>query len=323
MEETKVKKTDTRKGVVTREAEGFKVVFERTLSHDIQTVWDAITNPEKLKIWFTDFEMDFKEGGDMKIKFRDADKTVTSGKIISIDPPNKFVWMWETELAVWELTSEGKGKCKLVLTYSKMDDKYAVGASGGFHTILDRLELALNGKKESYQFGTEENDPQQIELREIYGNIVYEKFPELQVHHPYKIERIYKATIQKVWKALTENELLKQWYFDFLGGFKAEVGHEFDWHAGPPDGEQWHHHGKIFEVVPGKKLVHSWEYPGYTGKANVIWELSEVDANTTKLNFTFEFAVPFDPTEEPLKRRNFVEGWKQIVNTGLKEFVEK
>ena len=310
-------------GVVTKEADGFKVIFHRVLNHDIKTVWDAITNPEKLKIWFTDFEMDFKAGGDMKIIFRDATKTVTTGKIVSIDPPNKFVWTWEDELAIWELKSEGKNKCKLTLTYSKLADKHAVGVSGGFHTILDRLELALNGKKESYPFGTEEYDPKQIELREAYGNIIYEHFPELEVHNPFKIERIYKASIQKVWAALTEKDQLKKWYFDFSEGFKLEVGHEFDWYAGPPDGKQWHHRGKILEVIPGKKLKHSWEYPGYTGKANVIWELSEVDTKTTKLNFTFEIVVPFEQTEEALKRKNFVEGWNHIVNVGLTEFVEE
>src|SRR6187397_1397552 len=92
-------------GVLVKEADGFKVIFERMLNHDIQIVWDAITNPEKLKMWFTDFEMEFKEGGDLKIKFRDAAKTVTTGKIITIQPPNKFAWTWEGELAVWALKS--------------------------------------------------------------------------------------------------------------------------------------------------------------------------------------------------------------------------
>jgi uncharacterized protein YndB with AHSA1/START domain len=309
-------------GTFAKESEGFKVVFKRLLNHDIQTVWDAITNPEKLKIWFTDFEMEFKEGSDIKIIFRDEAKTVTNGKIVRIDPPNQFAWTWEGELAIWDLKSEGKGKCTLTLTYSKLADQFALGASAGFHTLLDRLELALNGRKEPYPFGTEEYDPAQIELREIYGNVIYETFPELQVHHPVKLERIYAAPITKVWAAITEKELLKKWYFDFAEGFKLDIGHEFEWLAGPPDGKQWLHKGKITEVIPGKKLAHTWEYPGYAGKALVEWELSEFEKDKTRLTFTFSTLVPFDPKEEALKRKNFVEGWNHIVNIGLKEFVE-
>lgn len=310
-------------GKVTKESDGYKVVFERLLNHDIQTVWDAITNPEKLKIWFTDFEMKFKKGGKLKILFRDAAKTITHGEIISIEAPNKFVWTWEGELAVWELKSEGKNKCKLVFTYSKLGDRFAVGASAGFDTLLHRLELALGGRTEPYPFGTEENDPEQIEQRERYGSVVYKSFPELQVFHPYKLERTYPAPIAKVWAAITVRDQMKKWYFDFPENFKPEVGCEFDWYAGPPDGKQWLHRGKITEVVDGRKLAHTWEHPGYTGKAKVIWELSEISSTVTKLNFTFEILVPFDPKKEALQRKNFVEGWNHIIKTSLEEYLKK
>ncbi len=39
-------------------------------------------------------------------------------------------------------------------------------------------------------------------------------------------ERIFKATRKEVWRALTEKELMKQWYFD-LPEFRAEVGFTF------------------------------------------------------------------------------------------------
>lgn len=310
-------------GIVSKEPDGFKVEFERILSHDIHTVWDAITNPDKLKIWFTDFETEFKEGAKIKIIFRDAAKTVSYGEIVTIQPPHKFVWTWEGELAVWELKREGENKCRLTFSYSKMADQWAVGTAGGFHTLMDRLELALNGKKESYPFGTEEFDPVQIELRETYGDKIFESYPELQVYNPIRLQRVYRAPIASVWSAITDNDQLKKWYFDFSENFKLNVGHEFEWMAGPPEGKQWLHRGKIEEVVMGKKLTYTWEYPGYEGKALVVWELTEVDKTNTKLDFTFKILTPFDPKEKELKRRNFLEGWNYIVHTGLKEFVEK
>jgi uncharacterized protein YndB with AHSA1/START domain len=43
---------------------------------------------------------------------------------------------------------------------------------------------------------------------------------------PFVIERTYNAPIAKVWKALTDKNDMKQWYFD-LSEFKPEVGFEF------------------------------------------------------------------------------------------------
>jgi uncharacterized protein YndB with AHSA1/START domain len=310
-------------GNITKQPDGFKVVFERVFNHNIQQVWGAITNPEKLKIWFTDFEMKLEPKSKINIIFRDKAKTVTTGEVLEVVPPHKFVWTWEGELAVWELESKGENKCKVTFTYSKLTDQYAVGASAGFHSLIERLEFMLNGKKETYPFGTEEHDPEQEALREVYGKTVYDTFPELEAHHPFKLERVLSAPVTKVWHALTDNEALKQWYFDFKGNFKLKVGHVFEWKAGPPDGKQWLHRGKIIEVVAGKKIVHSWDFPGYSGEAKLTWELEEKSNNETLLKLLFEFITPFDFKEEELRRKNFAEGWNNIVNTNLVNYLKK
>ena len=77
-------------GKITRQEDGFKVVFERILDHDIDKVWEAITSPGMLKYWFTDIEMDFRPGGEMTFTNRDEEKSATHGEIISIDRPNRF-----------------------------------------------------------------------------------------------------------------------------------------------------------------------------------------------------------------------------------------
>lgn len=43
---------------------------------------------------------------------------------------------------------------------------------------------------------------------------------------PFVIEKIYTARVSKVWKAITDKEQMKQWYFD-IANFKPEVGFEF------------------------------------------------------------------------------------------------
>lgn len=312
--------TKSNLGKVSKADDGFKVVFEREYNHPIETVWDAITDPSKLKMWFTDVEMILEAGSEMNIIFRDEAKTVTKGKVIEVKRPTRFVWTWETELAVWELTKISPSKTKLLFTYSKMDDRWAVGAAGGFHSILDRLEDMLNGSDKTYKFGTEEFDPEQLARKEEYGEIIFPIWPELQKHNPVQHVRTLDAPIEKVWGAISNRDIMKKWYFD-IPDFKPEVGNKFTWYAGTPE-KQWKHSGEIKEVVPLKKLSHTWSYPGYEGEGLVVWELTAISEHKTKLNFRFEIITPFDPKQDDLVRKNFVSGWDEIINKELVKFLE-
>lgn len=315
-------RTINSKGEISRESDGFKLVFERILNHPISIVWDAISNPDKLKVWFTDIEMELKAESQLKIIFRDEVKTVTTGKIISVEPPHRFAWTWEGELAVWELTDLQDNRCRLVFTYSKLDNRYAVGATAGFHTLLERLELFLQGSQTTYPFGTEEYDPIQEALREEYGEAIYDRYPELEQFHPLILKREFEVSREKLWYVLTDNELLKQWYFDFKGNFKLQVGHEFEWEAGPPNGKKWLHKGKILKFVPEEMLAHSWEYPGYSGEAKLSWELSEITKGRTLLQLQFEFVQPFDYNIDALRRKHFYEGWQYFIFNALPDYLQ-
>lgn len=142
-------------------------------------------------------------------------------------------------------------------------------------------------------------------------------------NNSFTLTRTYSAPIEMVWKAITEREQMKKWYFDFADDFKLRIGATFFWEAGDNDNNKWMHKGEMLEIIENKKLVHSWEYPGYSGTSVVTWELSRVDENTTQLDFKHEFVVPFDPTEPALKRENFVGGWNHILNISLVEYLEK
>lgn len=307
-------------GKVTKEADGFQVRFERIFNHDIHTVWDAITNPDKMKYWFTDIEMEAKPGGKLTIRFRDEAKTATHGEVVTMDPPNKFVFTWEGELAVWELFAEGNNKCRLVFTYSRLNEEYGVNAPAGFHSLLDRLQDMLNGSAILHPFGTEENDPEHLKIKELYAKIVYKHYPELEKFKPIVIERTYNAPMQKVWKAITDKDQMKQWYFD-LDDFKPEVGFEFQFYGQGSKGEQYLHLCKITEVEENRKLTYSWSYEGYKGMSYVSFELSE-EGKKTKLRLTHKGLHTF-PTENPdFAKENFNAGWTELIGTLLKNFVE-
>ena len=136
---------------------------------------------------------------------------------------------------------------------------------------------------------------------------------------PIVLERVLNAPIAKVWRALTNKDDMKQWYFN-LAEFKPEVGFEFQFEGGT-DKKTYLHLCKVTEVVPGKKLTHSWRYDGYAGDSFVTWELFD-EGGKTRVKLTHTGLDSF-PTENPdFARHNFVQGWTEIVGTTLKKFVE-
>ena len=138
-------------------------------------------------------------------------------------------------------------------------------------------------------------------------------------HEPLVVERTYNAPVEKVWKALTDKEQMKQWYFDFAE-FKPEPGFEFQFEGGNED-RVYLHLCKVVDVIENKKLSYSWRYDGYEGNSLVTFELFP-EGNKTRLKLTHEGLETF-PDKPDFTRKNFEEGWTHIAGTSLKEFVEK
>ena len=61
------------------------------------------------------------------------------------------------------------------------------------------------------------------------------------------VEKTYHVPIGKVWEAITDKRLMKQWYFD-LHEFKPEVGFEFQFIGKGKEGETYLHLCKITDV---------------------------------------------------------------------------
>ncbi|HEY8928743.1 MAG TPA: SRPBCC domain-containing protein [Mucilaginibacter sp.] len=136
---------------------------------------------------------------------------------------------------------------------------------------------------------------------------------------PFVIERTYNAPAERVWRAITDKDKMKEWYFD-LKEFKPEVGFEFEFEGGPPE-KTYLHLCRVTEVVPGKKLTHSWRYDGYEGNSFVTWEIF-AEGDQTRVKLTHAGLETFPPIAD-FARENFQMGWTEIVGKMLKEYVEK
>ncbi len=140
-------------------------------------------------------------------------------------------------------------------------------------------------------------------------------------NQPIVLERLFNAPVTKVWKALTDKNEMKSWYFN-LAEFKAEIGIKFQFTGGPSPDKQYLHLCEITEVVPEKKLTYSWRYEGYPGNSFVTFELFEQD-NKTLLKLTHKGIETFPKENEDFAIKNFEQGWNEIIHTSLKNYLQK
>lgn len=141
--------------------------FERDLSHPIDKVWAALTEPARIGQWLSaDADIDLRVGGRIRLGEHTIDSTITE-----LDPPRliQYGWVgphWDGGGQVrWELEPRD-GTTHLVLTHvfhAMSDDETAEfrakfdrfelpegweplsSTLAGWHSLLDRLAVALGG----------------------------------------------------------------------------------------------------------------------------------------------------------------------------------
>jgi uncharacterized protein YndB with AHSA1/START domain len=136
---------------------------------------------------------------------------------------------------------------------------------------------------------------------------------------PFVIDRVYNAPVERVWEAITDNNKMKEWYFD-IPDFKPEVGFEFTFDGGSEE-KTYVHLCRVIEVIEGRKLSHTWRYQDYEGDSVVTWELFP-EGDKTRLVLTHTGLETFPPLKD-FAKENFATGWTDIVGRMLKEYVEK
>jgi uncharacterized protein YndB with AHSA1/START domain len=138
--------------------------------------------------------------------------------------------------------------------------------------------------------------------------------------NPLVVERVYPASSQEIWEALTDNDKIGQWYFK-LPEFKPVVGFEFRFDGGEDPEHPFHHICVITSVLPLKKLSYTWRFDGYPGDSEVSFELFEEGENT-RVRITHTGIEMLDPGNPAFSSEEFGEGWSHILNKNLKDFLK-
>ncbi|WP_427137837.1 SRPBCC family protein [Psychrobacillus psychrodurans] len=118
--------------------------FERQFDHSVETVWEMLTDNEKLKQWFDELEIvDLRQDG--LIQFDMQDGSYEDMKILDYEPLKTLVVEWGQDIASFELSSLSNG-CKLVFveTISTITE-HTPKDLAGWHVCLDVIKALLDG----------------------------------------------------------------------------------------------------------------------------------------------------------------------------------
>ena len=134
------------------------------------------------------------------------------------------------------------------------------------------------------------------------------------------VEKIFDATAEQAWTALTSNEELKKWYFQ-LADFKPKVGFKFDFTGGPDDGPHYLHLCEVVEVIEHKKIAYTWRYDNYPGNSLVCWEIID-KGEQALIRVTHSGLETFKENGENFTTESFTGGWNYFVHEALKGYFE-
>lgn len=134
------------------------------------------------------------------------------------------------------------------------------------------------------------------------------------------VERTFDVTADKVWSALTNNDELKQWYFQ-LKDFKPKTGYKFDFTGGPDDGPHYLHLCEVTEVIEGQKIAYTWRYDNYPGNSLVTWEIFD-KGEQTLVRITHTGLETLAENGPDFATENFTGGWTYFIHTALTGYLD-
>ena len=90
------------------------------------------------------------------------------------------------------------------------------------------------------------------------------------------IEKELPHPVEKVWRALTQGPLIKEWLMD--NDFQPVVGHRFNFRATPMPNWNGVIDAEVLVVEPSTKLSYSWNALGL--ESVVVWTLVAISGGT-------------------------------------------
>ena len=120
--------------------------YDRRLRHPVEKVWAALTDPARVEEWLARAEVELAAGGRVRLEWLNAD-AVAEGRITRLEPPHAIEF--DTDIhgrLLWELQPDGDGTRLTLTVTAELPDDYLASVRAGWHSHLDFLEEALDGR---------------------------------------------------------------------------------------------------------------------------------------------------------------------------------
>jgi uncharacterized protein YndB with AHSA1/START domain len=125
----------------------YELRFVRELSHPVDKVWDAITEPAGLSAWFPfDIEGERATGASLRFVFREGEGHDFTGSMVEFDPPTAMELRWEGDETLRLEVSPADSGCVLTLINRFDEIGKAARDAAGWHACLDALAAWLSGE---------------------------------------------------------------------------------------------------------------------------------------------------------------------------------
>jgi uncharacterized protein YndB with AHSA1/START domain len=144
---------ESRRGVVTTEGDGRqRLEFRRSWPDPIESVWSALTEPDRLARWIGVYEGTRGPGGTgtFAMTQEEGEHAGSPTRILECDPPRRLVveWVqegsenWRVDLDLW--TEDGRTVLRFVQFFPAGAD--VTDMALGWHWYLDGLDTEISGR---------------------------------------------------------------------------------------------------------------------------------------------------------------------------------
>ncbi len=278
-----------------------EITISRLLNAPRELVFEVWTDPDHIKNWWgpngftsTIHKMQMKPAGEWELVMHGPDGTDYKNKSIftEVIKPEKIVYVHESS-----------PKFTATVTFEAQGNKTLLNWTMKFETA-EQLQKVVE------VFKADQGLKQNVDKLEAYV---------VEGKRPFVIERTYAAPVDVLWKAITDKNEMKKWYFD-LKTFEPVIGNESEF-TGGKEGRNYLHHLKVTEVIENKKIAYTWKYNEYDGISLVTFELFP-EGTKTRLKLTHVGIENFSSNVADFAKENFVAGWTKIIGENLKNYLE-
>jgi uncharacterized protein YndB with AHSA1/START domain len=259
--------------------DGPRLVVTRRFRQPIETVWAALTTPERIAAWmgveWIGDDGPLRRGGRFDCHFTNTDM-LNLGTVLVLDPPETFEHSWHENtpppaIIRWALQREGAG-CVLMLTHRAGPPEDGPRTAAGWTVLIEALANSLGEADAAHSGG--------IDAWRALRNRFGASFPpeacrdgrrtEIDGAPALRFERRLRHPAKAVWNALVDPKALARWLQADDVVVESRVGGRYHLVLG---GGSSLVDGRVLRWAPPRLLEVTWPETAANGDSVVRFEI--------------------------------------------------